>query len=89
MGFYITFIVINLLVFIGFIIAIYHSDTKGEKFELLSYLIINVITLIMLFSSLYDVKHHVQIYCKEYSIETVIKQFENKSDTTYVLHLRR
>ena len=27
--------------------------------------------------------------CDEYSVETIVTQFENKSDTTYVLHLKR
>lgn len=89
MIFYIVFLVINLLLFIGLLIAIYHYDNKNEKIWSILYLVLNVILIVMLFYSLRDIKCYTKIKCKEYSVETIVTQFENKSDTTYVLHLRR
>lgn len=89
MIFYIVFLVINLLLFIGLLITIYHYDNKNERIWPLIYLILNVALIVMLFCTLRDIKNYTKIKCKEYSVETIVTQFENKSDTTYVLHLRR
>lgn len=89
MGAHIIFLAINLLVFIGLSKALYSSNSKDERLELLCYLVLNIFIIIMLFCSLKDIKHYVKMRCKEYSVETIVTQFENKSDTTYVLHLKR
>ena len=89
MIFCIVFLVINLLLFINLLIAIYHCDNKNEKMWLLIYLVLNVFLIVILFYSLRDVKCYTEIKCREYSVETIVTQFENKSDTTYVLHLKR
>lgn len=89
MIFYIVFLVINLLLFISLHIAIYHYDNKNGKMWLLIYLALNAFLIVALFCSLRDTKCYTKIKCREYSVETIVTQFENKSDTTYVLHLKR
>ena len=89
MIFYIVFLVINLLLFISLLIAIYHHDNKNEKMWLLIYLVLNMFLIVALFYSLRDIKCYTKIKCREYSVETIVTQFENKSDTTYILHLKR
>lgn len=89
MGWFIVFLTFSLLVFIIFIVFIYCSDDKNERLKLLFYLVLNIATIVMLFYCLNDFKRFTKTSCKEYSVETIVTQFENKSDTTYVLHLKR
>lgn len=71
------------------IMLIYYCDDKSERLWLLIYLIFSVFAIVMLSFCLKNIKHSAKTSCKEYSVETIITQFENKSDTTYVLHLKR
>ena len=68
MIFYIVFLVINLLLFISLLIAIYHYDNKNEKMWLLIYLALNVFVIVTLFYSLRDIKCYTKTSCKEYSV---------------------
>lgn len=89
MGWVIFLLVTNIIIFISTIMCIYYCDDKNERLKLLIYLLFNVIVIAMLSYCLKDIKHFVKMSCKEYSVETIVTQFENKSDTTYVLHLKR
>ena len=86
---FIALLIISLLVFIIFIIFIYYSDDKNERLMLLFYLLLDIIVIVISLYCLNELKCFAKTSCKEYSVETVITQFENKSDTTYVLHLKR
>lgn len=71
------------------IMFIYYCDDKSERLWLLIYLIFSVLAIVILSFCLNELKHSAKTSCKEYSVETIVTQFENKSDTTYVLHLKR
>lgn len=68
---------------------IYSSDDKNERLMLLFYLLLDIVVIVISLYSLNELKGFAKTSCKEYSVETVVTQFENKSDTTYVLHLKR
>lgn len=68
---------------------IYSSDDKNERLMLLFYLLLDIVVIVISLFGLNGLKYSAKISCKEYSVETIITQFENKSDTTYVLHLKR
>lgn len=89
MGWIIFLLVTNIIIFIGIIVYIYYCDDKNERLYTLVYLIFNELAIVMLSYCLKDIKPFVKMSCKEYSVETIVRQFENKSDTTYVLHLKR
>lgn len=86
---FIALLIISLLVFIIFIMFIYSSDDKNERLMLLFYLLLDIVVIVISLYCLNELKRFVKTSCKEYSVETVVTQFENKSDTTYVLHLKR
>lgn len=89
MKWFIALLIISLLVFIIFIMFIYCSDDKNERLMLLFYLLLDIVVIVMSLYCLNELKCFAKTSCKEYSVETIITQFENKSDTTYVLHLKR
>lgn len=89
MKWFIALLIISLLVFIIFIMFIYYSNDKNERLMLLFYLLLDIVVIVMSLYCLNELKCFAKTSCKEYSVETVITQFENKSDTTYVLHLKR
>ena len=86
---FIALLIISLLVFIIFIMFIYSSDDKNERLMLLFYLLLDIVVIVISLYGLNELKYSAKTSCKEYSVETVVTQFENKSDTTYVLHLKR
>lgn len=51
--------------------------------------VFDVLVIAMLLYCLPNIKYFAKTSCKEYSVETIVTQFENKSNTTYVLHLKR
>ena len=89
MGWFIALLIISLLVFIIFIMFIYYSNDKNERLMLLFYLLLDIVVIVMSLYCLNELKCFAKTSCKEYSVETIVTQFENKSDTTYVLHLKR
>ena len=86
---FILLLTISLIVFIIFIMFIYSSDDKNERLMLLFYLLLDIVVIVISLYSLNELKYSAKTSCKEYSVETIVTQFENKSDTTYVLHLKR
>ena len=86
---FIALLIISLLIFIIFIMFIYSSDDKNERLMLLFYLLLDIVVIVISLYCLNELKRFAKTSCKEYSVETVVTQFENKSDTTYVLHLKR
>ena len=86
---FIALLIISLLVFIIFIMFIYSSDDKNERLMLLFYLLLDIIVIVISLYCLNELKRFAKTSCREYSVETIVTQFENKSDTTYVLHLKR
>ena len=89
MEWFIALLIISLLAFIIFIMFIYYSDDKNERFMLLFYLLLDMVVIVISLYCLNELKRFAKTSCKEYSVETIVTQFENKSDTTYVLHLKR
>lgn len=89
MEWFITLLIISLLAFIIFIMFIYYSDDKNERLMLLFYLLLDIVVIIISLYRLNELKYFAKTSCKEYSVETIVTQFENKIDTTYVLHLKR
>ena len=86
---FIALLIISLLIFIIFIMFIYYSDDKNERLMLLFYLLLDIVVIVMSLYCLNELKRFAKTSCKEYYVETIVTQFENKSDTTYVLHLKR
>lgn len=86
---FISLLTISLIVFIIFIMFIYSSDDKNERLMLLFYLLLDIVVIVISLYCLNELKRFAKTSYKEYSVETVVTQFENKSDTTYVLHLKR
>lgn len=86
---FISLLTISLIVFIIFIMFIYSSDDKNERLMLLFYLLLDIVVIVISLHCLNELKYSAKTSCKEYSVETIVTQFENKSDTTYVLHLKR
>ena len=89
MKWFIALLIISLLVFIIFIMFIYYSNDKNERLMLLFYLLLDIVVIVMSLYCWNELKCFAKTSCKEYSVETIVTQFENKSDTTYALHLKR
>lgn len=89
MRWFIALLIISLLIFVIFIMFIYYSDDKNERFMLLFYLSLDIVVIVISLYRLNELKCFAKTSCKEYSVETIVTQFENKSDTTYILHLKR